>query len=112
MLTVQGGPTPPAGRTLAATTQLVVTYHTPYGDDSGVYATQHVAVLDGTSGGWKPDGEADGVDFELPGAPAGETGPLAVLEERQVFADGGERTSERQARIVETSAGVWAYGSD
>ncbi len=106
MLTLSGGPVAPSGETLAAGTRLVIQYHEPYRDSSGVYPVEHVAALDVTNGTWKPVGAADGTAFALPAASYGGQGPLATLEERQVHADGSEVTSERTARLVETGVGT------
>lgn len=111
MLTLDGGPVSPAGEALAAGTRLVIRYHEPYRDSSGVYPVEHTAALDVTNGTWKPVGAVDGTAFELPAASYGDDGPLATLEERQVHADGSEVTSERTARLVESgpSTGLVLY---
>jgi hypothetical protein len=106
MLILDGGPTAPAGETLAAGTRLVITFHQAYQDAAGVYPMVHTAALDVTNGAWKPVGAADGTAFEVPAASYGMPGPLVTFEERQVHADLSEVTSRREARLVEPVSGL------
>lgn len=109
MLTLTGGPVAPSGEALAGATRLVVTFCVPYRDEAGAYPQVHTAALDATNGSWKPVGAADGTAFQLPGAEAGNPGPLVTLEEVQVHADGSEVTSRRLARLVEAADGTIHY---
>lgn len=113
MLTVTGGPTPPAGRSLAAGSRLTVRYERPYSDGVFVFPVEHWAAWDPDNDRWRPESAPTGTAFELPGGGDGwPRPPVAHLLEELVLDDGSEVTTRRSFRIVETTAGAWEYGGD
>lgn len=113
ILTVTGGPTPPAGKTLAAGTRLTVRFVATYLDGTTAHARVHEAEYDITNDTWKPVGSADGTVFTLPGAAAGApTPPNCLVVERQVYSDASEQVYQRAPLVIlESSPGAWWFPS-
>lgn len=112
-LHVTGSPIPPSGKTLITGTRLVVTYKEPYVDGIYAYPTNHFAELDTVNSRWKPLGGSNGARFYLPGSASGyPRATECILKEVQEFSDSTSRSFVRgPIRILETSAGEWAYGT-
>lgn len=110
-LRVTGGPFAPSGKTLTDESRLIVVYDEAYVDGSEVHPTHHSAEFDTGTGGWKPFGASNGVDFYLPGGADGSVlPPICTMYETQVYSDGSRASFIRdRVRIIETSAGVWHY---
>lgn len=112
ILTVLGGPTPPAGRTLTPATRLTLVFSEPYFDGAQLHPRKHHAELDNSTGGWKPIGANDETPFLIPGAVPGEPlPPPCFITEHQVYSDGEQLLAWPPQRVLETSPGAWLYGS-